>query len=44
MLLRSIKVKRGSRHDTAEINPPRKLKVADLTPGLTQWVKDQALL
>ena len=29
---------------TAEMNPARNHKVMDSIPGLTQWVKDPALL
>ena len=34
----------SSHHGTAETNPTRNHEVVDLIPGLTQWVKDLALL
>ena len=35
---------RSSRRGTAETNPTRNHEIAGLVPGLTQWVKDLALL
>ena len=35
---------RSSRRGTVETNPTRNCEGAGLTPGLTQWVKDLALL
>ena len=34
---------RSFRHGTAEMNLTRDHEVADLTPALTQWVKDPVL-
>ena len=34
----------SSRHGAVETNPTRNHEVADLIPGLSQWVKDLALL
>ena len=33
----------SSHHGAAETNLARNHEVADLIPGITQWVKDQAL-
>ena len=35
---------RSSRCGTVETNPTRNLEVVGSIPGLTQWVKDRALL
>jgi len=34
----------SSHHGAMEMNPTRNHKVVGLIPGLTQWVKDSALL
>ena len=43
-LLTSKKLRRSSRHGTVETNLTRNHEVVGLIPGLTQWVKDLALL
>ena len=41
---RKEKKRKSSRHGAAEANPTRNREVADLIPGLAQWVKDPVLL
>ena len=39
-----INIAGSSHHGTVETNPTRNLEVAGLIPGLSQWIKDLALL
>ena len=37
-------ISQSSHHGVVETNPTRRHEVADLIPGLNQWVKDPAFL
>ena len=44
LLLKTWTLGRSSHRGAAEMNPTMNREVAGLIPGLTQWVKDLALL